>query len=36
VVVSLPTVGAILRELGLSPQRPLRRAFEQDPEALVS
>jgi transposase len=35
VVVSLPTVGAILRELGLSPQRPLRRAFEQDPEAVA-
>jgi transposase len=35
VTVSLPTVGAILHEFGLSPQRPLRRAFEQDPDAVA-
>lgn len=33
--LSLPTVGAILHELGLSPQRPIWRAFEQDPEAVA-
>jgi transposase len=32
--VSLPTVGKILHDLGLSPQRPIHRAVEQDPEAV--
>jgi transposase len=32
--VSLPTVGKILRSLGLSPQRPVHRAIEQNPEAV--
>lgn len=32
--VSLPTVGKILRDLGLSPQRPVHRAVEQNPEAV--
>lgn len=32
--LSSPTVGKVLRDLGFSPQRPLRRAFEQDPEAV--
>jgi transposase len=31
---SLPAVGSILRKLGLSPQRPLVRAYEQDPERV--
>lgn len=35
VEVSLPTVGKVLRDLGLSPQRPLRRAYEQDPDAVA-
>jgi transposase len=33
--LSLPTVGEVLRDLGLSPQKPLRRAIEQDPEAVA-
>ena len=28
------TVGRLLRKLGLSPQRPLWRAYEQNPEAV--
>lgn len=28
------TIGRILRKLGFSPQRPLRRAWQQDPEAV--
>jgi transposase len=35
VEMSAPTVGKVLRDLGFSPQRPLRRAFEQDPEAVA-
>lgn len=35
VEASAPTVGRVLRDLGFSPQRPLRRAFEQDPEAVA-
>ena len=35
VELSAPTVGKVLRDLGFSPQRPLRRAFEQDPEAVA-
>jgi transposase len=31
---TLPAVGNILRQLGLSPQRPLVRAYEQDPERV--
>lgn len=32
--LSLTTVGRYLRRWGLSPQKPLRRAFEQDPVAV--
>ena len=32
---SLITVGVILAKLGLSPQRPLYRAYEQDPEKVA-
>lgn len=32
--LSLSTVGRYLRRWGLSPQKPLRRAFEQDPVAV--
>jgi transposase len=31
---TLPAVGTILQKLGLSPQRPLVRAYEQDPERV--
>lgn len=31
---TLPAVGNILADLGLSPQRPLVRAYEQDPELV--
>lgn len=31
---SLPAVGTLLQRLGLSPQRPLVRAYEQDPERV--
>ncbi len=30
------SVGRMLRKLGLSPQRPLRRAYERDPELVAS
>jgi transposase len=33
-VVSLPTVGRILKKLGMSPQRPLYRAYQQDREKV--
>ena len=33
--LSLPTVGAVLHDLGFSPQRPLRKAIEQDPERVA-
>jgi transposase len=33
--LSPPTVGKILREIGFTPQRPLRRAIEQDPERVA-
>jgi transposase len=33
--LSLPTVGSVLRDLGFSPQRPIRRAIEQDPDAVA-
>ena len=32
--LSLPTVGRILKKLGMSPQRPLYRAYQQDPERV--
>jgi transposase len=32
--VSLVTVGRILKKLGMSPQRPLYRAYQQDPEKV--
>ncbi len=34
VTLSLPTVGRILRKLGMSPQRPLYRAYQRDPEKV--
>lgn len=34
VIYTLPAVGTILRDLGLSPQRPLVRAYEQNPELV--
>jgi transposase len=33
--LSVASVGRLLRSLGLSPQRPLYRAWEQDPEAVA-
>ena len=35
VSVSLATVGAILSRLEITPQKPLRRAYERDPEAVT-
>jgi transposase len=35
VVVSEVSVSRLLRKLGLSPQRPLYRAYQQDPEAVA-
>jgi len=32
--VSITTVGRILEELNITPQKPLRRAYERDPEAI--
>jgi transposase len=32
--VSVTTVGRILAELDITPQKPLRRAYERDPEAI--
>jgi transposase len=34
VELSLPTVGRLLGELGITPQKPLRRAYERDPVAV--
>lgn len=34
VQLSLPTIGRILKKLGLSAQRPLYRAYQQDPEKV--
>lgn len=34
VSLSLPTVGRVLKKLGMSPQRPLYRAYQQDPEKV--
>jgi transposase len=33
--LSLPTIGKYLRSWGLSPQKPIRRAYEQDPQAVA-
>lgn len=33
--VSLPTVGIVLHDLGFSPQRPIRKAIEQDPDQVA-
>jgi transposase len=35
VALSAVSVGRLLRTMGLSPQRPLHRAYEQDPEAVT-
>ena len=35
VALSRSSVGRLLRRLGLSPQRPLFRAYQQDPEAVA-
>lgn len=35
VALSPVSVGRLLRTMGLSPQRPLHRAYEQDPEAVT-
>lgn len=32
--LSLPTIGKYLKSWGLSPQRPIRRAYEQNPRAI--
>lgn len=32
--VGVTTVGRLLAELGITPQKPLRRAYERDPEAI--
>jgi hypothetical protein len=32
--LSLASVGALLSRLGLSPQKPLQRAYQRDPEAI--
>jgi transposase len=34
VALSAVSVGRLLRKIGLSPQRPLHRAYQQDPEAV--
>src|SRR5512134_2339600 len=34
VALSVVSVGRLLRKLGLSPQRPLWRAYQQNPEAV--
>jgi transposase len=33
--LSLVTIGKYLRSWGLSPQKPIRRAYEQNPEAVA-
>ena len=35
VALSEVSVGRLLRKLGLSPQRPLYRAYQQNPEAVA-
>jgi transposase len=34
VKLSVVSVGRLLRVMGLSPQRPLHRAYQQDPDAV--
>jgi len=34
VTLSLASIGALLARLGLTPQKPLQRAYERDPEAI--
>jgi transposase len=34
ITLSLASVGALLARLGLSPQKPLQRAYQRDPEAI--
>ena len=34
VALSVVSVGLLFRKLGMSPQRPLHRAYQQDPEAV--
>ena len=34
VALSVVSVGRLLRKLGMSPQRPLHRAYQQDPGAV--
>jgi transposase len=34
VALSVVSVGRLLRKLGMSPQRPLHRAYQQDPQAV--
>jgi transposase len=36
VTLSLASVGALLARLGLTPQKPLQRAYERDPEAIAA
>jgi hypothetical protein len=33
--LSIASVGNVLRKLGMSPQRPLYRAYEQDPKKVA-
>jgi transposase len=35
VVLGVTAVGRLLAELGITPQKPLRRAYERDPEAIA-
>ncbi len=35
ILLTLPTIGIYLRSWGLSPQKPIRRAYEQDPQAVA-
>ena len=34
VALSVVSVGRLLRKLGMSPQRPLHRAYQQNPQAV--
>lgn len=33
--ISVPTAGRLLHEIGIMPQKPLRRAYERDPKAIA-
>ena len=35
VTLSLASVGALLARVGLTPQKPLQRAYQRDPEAIA-